>query len=264
MNEDVIRKTYDDASESYDKTFSGGIWILYDAITWKCIEDYLPHHECTVLDAGGGTGKWTLELARRGCTVYLTDLSPKMLEKASQKIEKEGLSERVHISEGDVCNIDFPTDFFDFVLCEGDPVSYCCENHSQALQELVRVAKPKSIIEIGVDSRLAYIGVFISQPLEEGLEAFKKGFATDPWKTPVFTFTPRILQEEFDRCGADLLEIVGKPIFWDFKPDRVKEMIRKIEDDVEFRNIVMEYEYALNKEGFGPTGGHLQAIARKR
>jgi hypothetical protein len=47
MNEDVVKKIYDDVSESYDKTFSGGIWILYDAITWKYIEDYLPHSECT-------------------------------------------------------------------------------------------------------------------------------------------------------------------------------------------------------------------------
>jgi ubiquinone/menaquinone biosynthesis C-methylase UbiE len=264
MDEGTVKKVYNSISESYDETFAGGFWILYDAITWEYIKEYLPQGECTVLDAGGGTGKWTIKLAKRGCRVYLTDLSPKMLEKAKEKIEKEGLSERVHISEGDVCTMDFPSDFFDFVLCEGDPVSYCAENYFQALQELVRVAKPHAIIEVGVDSRFAYVGTFTSQSTEAGLTAFEKGIAYDPWKAPIFTFTPRILREELDRCGADLLEIVGKPILWDFTASYMEDLKNKIENDIEFRNKIIEFEIALNKEGFGPAGGHLQVIARKR
>lgn len=263
MTEDVA-KIYDGMAESYDEDFSGGIWILYDAITWKYIEEYLPQGECTVLDAGGGTGKWTTALAKRGYTVYLTDISPEMLKKASQKMEKEGLSEKVHILESDICTMDFPTNFFDFVLCEGDPVSYCVENHFQALRELVRVAKPKSIIEISVDSRLSFIGAFMRQPTEDGLKAFEKGITLDNWKIPTFTFTPCTLKEEFDRCGADLLKIVGKPILWTFLKPYVKDLEKKVESDAEFREKFIKYEIALNEEGFGPVGIHLQAIAQKR
>lgn len=208
--------------------------------------------------------RWSINLARKGCSVYLTDLSPEMLKKASRKIEKEGLSEHIHISEGDVSVIDFPSNFFDFVLCEGDPVSYCVENHFQALQELVRVAKPRSIIEIGVDSRLAFAGEFMQQPIEDGLKAFEKGIAVDRWKTPTFTFTPRILCEEFGKCGADLLKIVGKPILWAFMAPYVKNLEEKVRNDTEFREKLIRYEIALNEEEFDPTGVHLQAIARKR
>jgi ubiquinone/menaquinone biosynthesis C-methylase UbiE len=56
-------------------------------------------------------------MAQKGCTVYVTDLSPEMLKEAQQKIDKEGLSEKIHVSEGDMCNIDFPSNHFDFVLC---------------------------------------------------------------------------------------------------------------------------------------------------
>lgn len=264
MAEDVTKKIYDDMANTYDETFSGSVWILYDAITWKYIEEYLPQGECTVLDAGGGTGKWSIKLAQKGCTVYLTDLSPGMLKEALQKIEKEGVSERVHISEGDISTMDFPSNFFDFVLCEGDPVSYCVEHHFQALQELVRVAKPTSIIEIGIDNRLTFVGDFLGQPTEEGLQAFKKGVAVDRWNVPTFTFTPRILQEEFERCNADLLKIVGKPVLWRLMAPYVETLEKKIREDIEFRDKIIKYEIALNEEGFGPLGIHLQAIARKR
>ncbi len=261
MSEDV-RKIYDDMAQSYDETFAGGIWILYDALTWKYILDYLPKAKCTVLDAGGGTGKWTTQLAKKGYEVYLTDLSPEMLKEASQKIEKEGLSNLVHISQGDICHMDFPSNFFDFVLCEGDPVSYCTVNHFEALKEIVRVAKPGSIIEIGVDSRLTFIGHFMNQPTDEGLKSFDEGLATDKWNTPTFTFTPRILREEFETCGADLLKIVGKPILWRLIAPFVEDLEKKVEN-AEYREKLLKYEIALNEEGFGPLGIHLHVIARK-
>ena len=154
MEKDV-KETYDGLAETYDSMFSGGAWAVYDAVTWKYIEEYLPGTG-VILDAGGGTGKWSLQLARKGYTVHLVDLSPDMLKEAAQKVEQEGLSERVHISEGDISNLDFPSNFFDFVLCEGDPVSYCAEHHLEALSELVRVCKPHSIIEIGVDNRYTF------------------------------------------------------------------------------------------------------------
>ena len=128
----------------------------------------------------------------------------------------------------------------------------------------MRVAKPQSIIEIGIDSRLTFVGAYTSQPLKEGFEAFEKGMAVDKWRTPTFTFTPRILQEEFDKCGADLLKIAGKPIMWIFIALFVEKLPKKVGDDLEFRENLIKYEIALNEEGFGPVGLHLHAIARKR
>ena len=258
MTEDA-KKICNNMAESYDSNSSGGIWILYDALTWKYIEDYLPEGECTILDASGGTGKWALKLAKKGHTVYLTNLSPEMLKKGSKA--DEGLSDKIIILESDICTMDFSDNFFDFVFCEGDPVSSCCEKHFQALQELVRVAKPHAIIEVGVDSRLTFANKFIRRPPEEGLKAFEEGLSMDMWKTPTFTFTPRILKEEFKKCGADLLKIVGKPILWGMLVHYIENLKERIENDIEFREKLIRLEIALNEEGFGPSGLHLQAIA---
>ncbi len=44
-----------------------------------------------ILDLGCGTGKMTLELARRGCDMTGIDLSPEMLNVAKERAEREGL-----------------------------------------------------------------------------------------------------------------------------------------------------------------------------
>lgn len=265
MSEEEVKKTYDNLADSYDRIFSGGKWAVYDAITWKFIEDYLPKEQSVVLDAGGGTGKWTIQMAKKGHTVYLVDLSSEMLKEASEKIENEGLSHTVHIAEGDILNLDFPSNYFDFVLCEGDPVSYCAEDHLKAMRELVRVAKPRAVIEIGVDSRyLFFTNRSTEAGFSEGEKVLYSGLTTDKRGTRTFTFTPRILKEEFDTCGADLLHVIGKPVFWHIAASGFEDMVERIEKDAEFRKMIIKYEIILNEEGFGGVGGHLQAIARKR
>src|SRR5687768_8455354 len=46
----------------------------------------------TVLDLGGGPGRYSLALARRGDGVVLADPSPRQLELARSRAEAEGLS----------------------------------------------------------------------------------------------------------------------------------------------------------------------------
>ncbi|MBU6998051.1 MAG: class I SAM-dependent methyltransferase [Theionarchaea archaeon] len=264
MKGEDARDTYSRLAESYDAMFSGGMWAVYDALTWKYIEDYLPG-EGVILDAGGGTGKWSMQLARRGYTVHLVDVSPEMLAEASEKIEGEGLKDRIFVQEGDITALDFSSDYFDFVLSEGDPVSYCAENHFQAIKELVRVAKPKSYIEIGVDSRyMFFMRQSVLHGFTEGESILEKGIAVDKRGTRTFTFTPRVFKEEFDEAGADLVKVVGKPVFITFGSAYLEDLGERLETDAEFRKKILTYEIALNEEGFGPVGNHLQAIAQKR
>lgn len=264
MTREDVKETYNTLAESYDEMFSGGKWAIYDALTWKYITDYLPE-KGIILDAGGGTGKWSIQMANLGHTVHLVDMSPEMLKEAAQKIEKEGLSNSISISVGDITHLDFPSNYFDFVLCEGDPVSYCAENHFQAIKELVRVAKPKSYIEVGVDSRyMFFMRHSAAKGFLEGEKILETGLARDKRNTLSFTFTPRVFKEEFDKAGADLIKIVGKPVFWMLAYPYFDNMMEKIETDAEFRKMILKYEFALNEEGFGSVGNHLQAIARKR
>jgi S-adenosylmethionine-dependent methyltransferase len=48
-----------------------------------------------VLDAGGGPGRYSIELGKQGYDVVLLDLVPKMLEFASKQIRRAGIQDKV-------------------------------------------------------------------------------------------------------------------------------------------------------------------------
>lgn len=69
----------------------------------------------------------------------------------NEKAKKTGLKELIETKQGDICSISFPDDYFDFVLAEGDPISYC-KDPARAVAELHRVLKPRCYVSAGVDS----------------------------------------------------------------------------------------------------------------
>jgi len=101
------------------------------------------------LDAGCGSGSHTMLLAKAvgsdGHVVGL-DLSPAFLTQARGTARQSGLSERVSFQEGNLSNLVFDDDTFDWVWSV-DCIGY---HHSepQILKEIARVAKPGGIIAI--------------------------------------------------------------------------------------------------------------------
>jgi len=79
------KEWHDLHAAEYDALYEGKRWVeIYDRITWdKTVKPYLPHDKrAQVLDAGGGTGKWTIPIAELGYHVTLTDISGRMLQVA--------------------------------------------------------------------------------------------------------------------------------------------------------------------------------------
>src|SRR5512141_2270313 len=71
-----------------------------------------------VLDVACGTGRGTVGLAQAVGTsgqVDALDLSDAMLEQARAKIEKLGLSDRVHFKQGNARELPYPAESFDVV-----------------------------------------------------------------------------------------------------------------------------------------------------
>jgi SAM-dependent methyltransferase len=73
-----------------------------------------------VLDVGCGTGAPTLELAKL-CDGEITamDTNKQALDELVKTIEREGLSDRVHVVNRSMRKIDFPDASFDIVWAEG-------------------------------------------------------------------------------------------------------------------------------------------------
>lgn len=93
-----------------------------------------------VLDAGCGTGRFTLPLARRGMQVVALDASREMLGVARRKATEAGVAHRIEFVLGDVENLDYGDGTFD------GATSIAVLRHfpspARGIAELARVVRP--------------------------------------------------------------------------------------------------------------------------
>jgi ubiquinone/menaquinone biosynthesis C-methylase UbiE len=151
-----IRRRGDEHAKRYDKwyeTFQGAVDTFVDL---ELLKKYLPRSkEAEILDAAGGTGRITLPLAKMGYSVTLCDNSPGMLDVARQKILREGVHNKVRITECDVRKLYFPDESFDFVLC--------WDGATEATRELARVTR-----------KGGRVSAFLRNRCKEAIDLFKK------------------------------------------------------------------------------------------
>lgn len=88
-------------------------------LTWHYLDQYLPSH-ASILEIGAGTGRYTLELARRGYTLTAVDLSAALIEVCRKRIADEQLERQVRLVLADARNLSqVGEDKFDVVLLMG-------------------------------------------------------------------------------------------------------------------------------------------------
>jgi len=97
--------------------------------------------QSTVLDVGCGVGYTPVYLARRfGCTVTGIDLYEAMVERARDRVRREGLEGRVEVRQGDMMDLPFDAGQFDAVMAES--VVAFAPDKARALSEFARVLVP--------------------------------------------------------------------------------------------------------------------------
>jgi ubiquinone/menaquinone biosynthesis C-methylase UbiE len=102
------------------------------------------------LDAGCGIGLQCLLLAEEvGLTGHVTgvDISAEMLDYGQKMVSETGLSERVSFQEGDVTQLPFDNNTFDWAW-SADCVGYAPLEPLSLLKELARVVKPGGTVAI--------------------------------------------------------------------------------------------------------------------
>jgi ubiquinone/menaquinone biosynthesis C-methylase UbiE len=128
--------------------------------TMHFLKKYLPKRG-HILDAGGGPGRYTVALAKRGYDVTLLDFTPKQLEIARRQIRKEKVGRRVkQIIEASITDLsEFEDGKFDAVLCLGGPMSHLIleSDRKKAAKELVRVAKKGAPVFVSAISKLGLL-----------------------------------------------------------------------------------------------------------
>jgi len=174
-----------------------------------------------ILDAGGGPGRYTIELAKQGYNLVLLDLTPELLEIARRQIKRAKVQDNVKgIIEGSIDNLYmFKDNTFDAVLCLGGTLSHLVDEkqREKAIDELVRVAKIGAPIFISVIGRLAVlIYALVNSPLEiETSEVFQRYRDTGDYYgelggfAPSHFYLPEELESALRKRNLIILEKVG-------------------------------------------------------
>ena len=123
---------------------------LKEPVMGSAVEALAPQPGSQGLDAGCGIGLESMLLARAvGPAGHVTglDLSPAFLAHAEELVADAGLSERVSFREGDVRNLPFEDDVFDWAWSV-DLVGYAPLEPLPLVQELARVVRPSGSVAI--------------------------------------------------------------------------------------------------------------------
>jgi len=263
-----IKEFYDSIAEDYDKEYDHPSMRLYNAITWSNLQRFLPTKKgALVLDAGGGTGYWALKLARCGYHVVLTDVSEMMLEVAQRKIERENLQSTITTKLVDIRDMScFPSDHFDLVMAQGDPVSYCLDA-TTAVRELSRTVKRQGSVVISVDNKYATIPRFLKEQAFDDLTTFLRDGILQNKPSPgslvgsfrFQAFTPDELRALFTSCGLQVVRLLGKPILTHLLPQEWRVSFLKTHFD---KVLGLELQLCDNPSLVG-LGGHIEVVGLK-
>ncbi len=133
--------------------------LEYD-MTWRYLEKYLPPPGAKVLEIGAATGRYTMELARRGYKVLAIDIAEELVARAKARIDDLGLGSRVDFQVGDIrtCG-DMPESSFDAALVMG-PLYHLVlqEDRELVLDRVFQFLKPGGIVFSAWISRFGIFG----------------------------------------------------------------------------------------------------------
>ncbi len=189
------------------------------AVTLKALRHFLPPPPASVLDVGGGPGRYSLALAKLGYQVTLVDLSNANLQFAGQRCREAGLT-LAGMHQGNAIDLSFlPNGSYDVVLMMG-PLYHLVSlrGRMQALLEARRVLHECGALAATFITRFAPFRDAIAKntmrEYHENAEHARKLWETGitrpdgPFPNAYFVF-PEEVYLMMDSAGFDPLALVG-------------------------------------------------------
>lgn len=140
----------DQEAQAYDSWYESKLGQFVDQLeTELAFSMFSPRSGMKILDAGCGTGNFTLKLAGRGLEVIGVDISPPMLEKAREKVARIDKELKISFKEMNVLETEFPDSYFDGIFSVAVIEFLEDEKKEDLIQEMFRVVKPGGKVLIG-------------------------------------------------------------------------------------------------------------------
>ncbi|MCX5917190.1 MAG: class I SAM-dependent methyltransferase [Deltaproteobacteria bacterium] len=175
MTESENAQLFDDWPDRYEKWFTAPIGSLVKRVEWELILDLLrPGAGEFILDAGCGTGIFTLDMLSCGARVVGLDLSLSMIRRARQKARNS----RLRVISADILNPPFPENTFDkaasITALEFIP------DGQEAVKELFRVTRKGGTVVVATLNSLSPWAERRREEGRKGHPLFSKAFFRSP------------------------------------------------------------------------------------
>lgn len=275
---ETVKRFYDEHAENEWKRLTQDAYHMLEfLVTMHYLDKYLPKSGL-IFDAGGGPGRYTIELANRGYDVILMDISPKCLEIAEREIKNAGVRDRVkRVVEGNITDLsEFKDELFDAVICLG-PFSHLLDENKRekAASGVIRVVKKWAPIFVSVINRY---GVYrtVLQRLQELLvdpsheETFSKGIHRAHYLHPkephggftdAYFYHPHDLKKLFESKGVRTLEMVTCEGLSSHLQEATNNVYKDAEKWKRWLDIILK---TSNDPTILGTGEHLLYVGKKR
>ena len=230
--EEFVAELYSRCWSHYDdETFRETIGLFEERFRLNRVDlSFLRDADC--LDAGCGSGRYTMAMARLGAKHAIgIDISERAVREAAQRSERLGFGRSVRFIQGSV--IDMPREWagkFGFVCSNG--VVHHTTNPTKGLQEIFRVLKPGGQAYIFIYGAGGLFWELVDAiralvkpvPLEVadawlqslGVTAGKIFNALDHWYTPMQErLTEREFQSRLEVCGFEKLTPIPRAKVYD-------------------------------------------------
>jgi len=161
-NEESVARYYDTAIFEAELTRLTHDCPVERAITLRWLDRLAPA-DADVAEIGVGGGVYSEHLARRGCRLWLVDVSARLLDAAAARLRAAGLGESIAgVSRNSATHLDsLAAGAFQAVLMLG-PLYHLCapEARSHAVAEAARILKPGGVLFAAGINRLSYLRDF--------------------------------------------------------------------------------------------------------
>jgi len=236
MKESEFKSFFKPYSQNVDKANSLLFWKLSDELILEIIRRNIPlaltSKHTTILDAGGGTGRWICDLSKvykSGFILY--DLSEDMLKKARGNISKAGIGNRVRIIQGDLTDMSkIKSNSVDHIISIYSPISFIAKK-KRAIKEMYRILRRNGKLIVMGHGYFNAINSKINNylaPASELKSLEKTSMVKWGKQVPKLnTFSKESMEGMLRRAGFEILATYGVPIFVqpgpeDFDSENVK------------------------------------------
>jgi len=246
-----LARKYDLLAEGYDETIHSELSAqIRNQIIFSTLDAFINRRPSKILDAGGGTGFYSIPLALKGHEITVLDISEKMLQKARENARTHGVSEKVKTIQGSMDSLEFPDSYFGVILCH---LAFGYAKPSQTLSEFYRVLKDGGFLSLTVANRYFYS---IKESLKGDLLKAEEILETDhffeaPHGIPkIETFTKSEIVNLCSDANFEVLRVKGIKVVTDYLSEipRDTKMLKRLEEkmsDIEDLSSLARHIYLI-------------------